>query len=78
MSKKSRVNPEPVAYTPSPAGADQPDHWVVIEDRRVCVNGAITAVRQGKIVRDPTMARQFIDQGVKLEARLAQKAADSA
>ena len=54
-------------YVPAEVPAAEPNCWVVLEDRRVCVNGAITSVRQGKIVKDKELAQKFRDQGVKLK-----------
>ena len=55
-------------FVPTDVPAQEPNCWVVLEDRRVCVNGAITQARQGKIIKDKELAQKFRDQGVKLKA----------
>lgn len=75
---KQPTKSEPVEFVPPPAEANAPDHWIVLEDRSVCVNGAMTKVRQNKRVVDPVLAQQLMDQGVKMLARTSQKEANRA
>jgi len=73
MSKKTngryQVSPseQNAEFVPTDVAPQEPNCWIVLEDRRVCVNGAITSVRQGKIVKDKDLAQKFRDQGVKLK-----------
>ena len=45
-----------------------PAAWIVLEDRNVCVRGAITKIRQGKIIKDRQLAELVVAQGAKLQA----------
>lgn len=59
----------PPVYIPPPT--DVPTkHWVVLEDRqKLAINGIITQVKQGKVVKDPDLAQKYMAQGVKMEER---------
>jgi hypothetical protein len=60
-------HPEYKPEVAQPADEAQPKSWIVLEDRTVCARGAITKVRQGKIISDPELMNIFVSQGVKLQ-----------
>lgn len=73
MSKKHKEiiaqlpqNPE---YKPELQAPDapKPTAWIVLEDRRICARGAITQLKQGKIIKDEELAQMALAQGVKIQ-----------
>jgi hypothetical protein len=63
--------PKHPEYTPevpnSETAEESPSAWIVLEDRNVCVRGAITKIRQGKIIKDRPLAELVVAQGAKLQ-----------
>jgi len=43
--------------------------WVVLEERRAALNGALVTVAKGKIVKSPDIAKRLIEQNVPLEEK---------
>lgn len=44
-------------------------YWVVLEERRAALNGALVTVAKGKIVKSPDIAKRLIEQNVPLEEK---------
>lgn len=44
-------------------------YWVVLEERRAALNGALVTVAKGKIVKSPDIAKRLIEQKVPLEEK---------
>lgn len=44
-------------------------YWIVLEERRAALNGALVTVAKGKIVKSPDIAKRLIEQNVPLEEK---------
>ena len=59
----------PKAILPAPPPPAPSTYWVVLEERRAALNGALVTVAKGKVVKNAKIAARLREQNVPLEEK---------